>query len=448
MENREDTATQQTLIKSIVAGSIGVFVHWFDWAIYAYLSATIAQVFFPEQSGASGLMAVFGVLALSFAVRPIGALLFGHFGDKFGRTKTLTIVILAMSAGTLMVGIIPGFESIGIWAPILLVIARVVQGLAAGGEYGSAAAFMAEYSPAKYRGFGVSWIEVGALLGFLVAAVVVYIISVSMSDEDLFNWGWRLPFILSAPLGVIGFYIRSHIKDTPEFQTLEKMNNVASSPIKDVLVYSKKETIQAAIIEAMMNVTFYIVLVYLLVYQESILGWSASRAALLSTVTSIIAIILVPLAGVLSDRIGRKPILIGAASSLIVLSYPLFYVMGLDTEWAGTASTIGLGVILAVILGVHAVTCAELFPTRTRQSGMSISYQAGTALFAGTAPYIITWLIAETGNIYIPAFYLIGMGVIGLIAIVGIRESVGIDLLTKDREILEKEKMLYRMPSD
>ena len=443
MENRNMSEAivvenNKALKKSIIAGSIGVFVHWFDWAIYAYLSATIAQVFFPEQSGAAGLMAVFGVLALSFAVRPIGALIFGHFGDKVGRTKTLTIVILAMAAGTLMVGVIPGYATIGIWAPILLVVARIIQGLAAGGEYGSAAAFMAEYSPTKHRGFGVSWIEVGSLLGFLVAALVVYILSISISDEALIDWGWRLPFILSAPFGVIGFYIRLHIEDTPEFQSLEEMESVASSPIKDVFRYSRKETVQAGVIEAMMNVTFYIVLVYLLVYQESILGWSASKAALLSSVAAIVAIIIVPLAGAWSDKVGRKPLLIGAAVSLILFSYPLFLIMGMDAPWAGTVSTIGLGIILAVILGVHAVTCAELFPTRTRQSGMSISYQVGTALFAGTAPYIITWLIAETNNQFIPAYYLIGMGVIGLLTVLKIPETAGIDLLAKDREMLNK----------
>jgi MHS family proline/betaine transporter-like MFS transporter len=241
--------------------------------------------------------------------------------------------------------------------------------------------------------------------------------------------------LLVGPLGIIGFYIRLKIEDTPEFRSIEETGSVSGSPLKEVVTRNGKEIVQAGAIEAMMNVAFYIVLVYLLTYQESTLGWSASRAAMLSSVTSIVAVIIVPLAGSWSDRIGRKPLLIGAAIALIILSYPLFAVMNMDVAWAGIASTIGLGIILAVILGVHAVTSAELFPTRTRQSGMSIAYQGGTALFAGTAPYIITGLISITGNGLIPAFYLMMIGVIGLVALLTIQESVASDLLQKDRSI-------------
>lgn len=422
------------LRKSVVAGSIGVFVHWFDWAVYAYLSTTLAQVFFPGQSGIAGLMAVFGVLGLSFVVRPIGALLFGHFGDRMGRKQTLSIVIVAMAGGTLMLGLLPSYTTIGLWAPAFLILARVIQGLAAGGEYGSAAAFMAEYTPARIRGFGVSWIEVGSLLGFLFASLVVYVLSTVLTTEALVSWGWRIPFLLAAPMGVIGFYIREQIEDTPDFKSLSESGNTSKSPLKEVITRNSKETVKAGGIEAMMNVTFYIVLVYMLTYQESVLGWSASKAALVSTLTSIIAMIVVPFSGILSDRIGRKPLLTGAAIALLVLSYPLFTVMHMDIAWAAVASTIGLGVILAVILGVHAVTCAELFPTRTRQSGMSIAYQGGTALFAGFAPFIITWLMSITGNAMVPAFYLMMIGAVGLAVMLCMQESRGCDLLDKDRD--------------
>ena len=420
---------QKSLRKSVAAGSIGVLVHWFDWAIYAYLATTVAAVFFPEQDKTAGLLAVFAVFAVSFGVRPLGALIFGALGDRIGRKKTLSVVIIAMSAATLAVGLLPGYDAIGIWAPVLLVAARMVQGLAAGREFGSAAAFLAEYSPRRHRGFGVSWLEFGSLLGFLAASLVVYLLNVVMGTDAIQDWGWRIPFLLTVPLGLIGFYIRTKIEDTPEFRSLEELDNVPQSPVKEVFTRHWKQLLQMSGIEIMMHVTFYIVLVYLLTYQEETLKMSADNAALLSTVASIAGLILVPLFGAVSDRIGRRPLLIASAVLLIILSYPLFLVMQSDAPWAGFVSTLGLGIILAIILGVHACAVAELFPTRTRQTGLSIAYSITAAIFAGTVPYVLTWLIAQTGNTMMPAFYLILVGLIGLAAVMTMKETKGIDLL-------------------
>lgn len=425
---------QKSLRKSVAAGSIGVLVHWFDWAIYAYMASTIAVVFFPAQDKTAGLLAVFAVFAVSFGVRPLGALLFGYIGDKFGRKRTLSMVIISMSVATLVVGLLPGYNTIGIWAPILLVAARMVQGLAAGGEFGSAAAFLAEASPARHRGFGVSWLEVGSLLGFLGASLMVLLMNNVLGPDAVQDWGWRIPFILTAPLGIIGFYIRAKVEDTPEFKALEKLDEVAQSPLKEVFRNNWKQLLQTSGIEIMMNVAFYIVLVYLLTYQEEFIGMSIESAALLSTVASVTALVLVPLFGAWSDRIGRKPLMVGSAVLMIVCSYPLFSIMQLDTAWAGTVSTIGLGVILAIVLGVHAVTVAEIFPTRTRQSGLSIAYSVTAAIFVGTVPLILTWLIAETGNIMAPAFYMIAIGILGLATLLTMKETKGIDLMTLDRE--------------
>lgn len=424
---------QKSLRKSVAAGSIGVVVHWFDWAVYAYMASIIAGVFFPEQDRTAGLLAVFAVFAVSFGVRPLGAMLFGFLGDRFGRKRTLSVVIISMSLATLSIGLLPGYSTIGLWAPILLIAARMVQGLAAGGEFGSAAAFLAEASPAKHRGFGTSWLEFGSLLGFLGASLMVLGLNTVLGSEAVTEWAWRIPFILTAPLGLVGFYIRSKVEDTPEFKELKKLEHVAQSPLKEVFTHNWKQLLQTSGIEIMMNVAFYIILVYLLTYQEEFIGMSVETAALLSTVASITALILVPLFGAWSDKIGRKPLMITSALLMVISSYPLFLLMQIDATWAQMASTVGLGVVLAIVLGVHAVTVAELFPTRTRQSGLSIAYSVTAAIFVGTVPLVLTWVISATGNIMAPAFYMILIGLLGLGTLMTMRETKGMDLMEYDR---------------
>ncbi|WP_336658512.1 MFS transporter [Leucobacter sp. USHLN153] len=420
---------KKSLRKSVVAGSIGVLVHWFDWAVYAYLASTLAEVFFPQENATAGLLSTFAVFAVSFLVRPLGAVIFGNLGDRLGRKQTLSIVILAMAIATLVLGLLPGYDSIGVFAPILLVVTRIVQGLAAGGEFGSAAAFLGEFSPAKRRGFGVSWLEFGSLLGFLLASFVVYLLNVAFDESEIIEWAWRIPFLITVPLGFIGLYIRRKIEDTPEFEQLQELETVSHAPVKEVFQRNWKQFLQTCGMETFMNVTFYVVLVYLLTYQEVYIGFDAGRAALLSSLASGLGLIIVPLAGILSDKIGRKPVLMTAAIALTVLSVPLFMLMGRGDSVSVFLSTLGLALILSIILGTHAVTVVEIFPTRTRQTGLSIAYAVTAALFAGTAPYVLTWLLDTTGNLVSPGIFLGVVGVIGIVTVLTLPETRGVALL-------------------
>ncbi|GAA3754382.1 MHS family proline/betaine transporter-like MFS transporter [Spinactinospora alkalitolerans] len=424
-----ENVDRKDLRRSVFAGSVGVFIHWFDWAIYAYLATTMAQVFFPEQDGTTGLLSVFAVFAVAFFVRPLGSVIFGHLGDRFGRKTTLSIVIISMAAGTLMLGLLPTYESAGIIAPVLLVVARIIQGLAAGGEFGSAAAFLAEFSPPKRRGFGCSWIEFGSVGGFLCASFVVWALHSVFTPGDVTDWAWRLPFLLTVPLAAVGLYIRLRIEDTPEYRALEDMNNVPSQPVVEVFRSNGKQFLQTVGIETFMNSAFYIVLVYLITYQEEIVGVPADRAALLSAAASVVAMGVIPLSGMVSDRVGRKPVLYAAAGLMIVGAVPLFLLMQVNSPWSAFAATFGLAVILAVILGTHASAVAELFPTRTRQSGLSMAYSVAGAFFAGTLPYLMTWLISLTGSSMVPGFTMIVIGIVGAVTLRTMPETSGSDLL-------------------
>ncbi|GAA4867066.1 MFS transporter [Saccharopolyspora cebuensis] len=421
-------ADPASLRRSVAAGAIGVFVHWFDWAVYAYLATTIATVFFPAEDEVAGVLSVFAVFAVSFGIRPLGALVFGPLGDRIGRRRTLSIVIIVMSIATLVIGLLPGYGTIGIAAPILLVAVRLVQGFAAGGEFGSAASFLAEHSPRSRRGFGVSWLEVGSLLGFLAGSLAFYLLSVSLTPEQITAWGWRIPFLIAAPMGVIGYVIRTKIEDTPEYRALEATGSVSRSPVAELFRVNLRQLLQAAGLMTMMHVLFYAVLTYLVNYQTEHLGHSAESAALLSTFASLLGLVLVPAFGRLSDRVGRKPVMVGAAVVLLVAATPAYLLM--QTGMVGTVvAALGLAAILSAILGTHAVWAAETFPTRTRQGGLSIAYNITAALFAGTVPFFMTVLISATGSLLVPGPYLMVAAVIGLVAALSMRETAGRGLL-------------------
>ncbi|MBA3792849.1 MAG: MFS transporter, partial [Rubrobacter sp.] len=302
-------------------------VEWFDFAVYGYLAVTLGAVFFPSEDPTISLLSSFAVFGVAFVMRPLGGLFFGPLGDRIGRQRTLATVIILMSVSTFVIALVPGYATIGIWAPILLVLARLLQGFSAGGEFGGASAFIAEYSPDNRRGFLVSWLEFSTLIGFILGSTSVLVLSSVLSEDALTSWGWRIPFLLAGPLGLIGLYIRLRLDDTPEFRALESAGEVSQSPFRETITQNWRPILQVAGLVIIQNAGFYIVLTYMQTYITEQLGFSTTSASLSTVLTLLVGMALIPPLGALSDRVGRKPVLMASCVGFVVLTYPLFLLL-------------------------------------------------------------------------------------------------------------------------
>jgi len=411
------------LRRAIVGASVGNLVEWFDFAVYGYLAATLGAIFFPSDDPTISLLASFAVFGVAFFARPLGGFFFGPLGDRIGRQSTLVAVIILMSFATFAIGFLPGYEAIGIWAPILLVFLRLVQGFSTGGEFGGASAFLAEYSPDERRGFLVSWIEFSAVGGFFLGAASVLLLTAAIGEDALGSWGWRIPFLLAGPLGLIGLYIRLRLGDTPEFRALEQAGEVSRSPFRETLTQNWKPILQVVGLVIIQNAGFYIVLTYMPTYFSEELGFDTTSSSLSTVLTLIVAMALIPPLGALSDRVGRKPLLAASCVGFALLSYPLFLLMNQGNLFAAGLAHVALGILLAIFLSTTIAALTELFPTRVRYGGFSIGYNISVAIFGGAAPFFATWLISATGNPLSPAFYLIAAAVATFLTLLTLRET-------------------------
>ncbi len=415
----EETSIRQ----AIVGASIGNMVEWFDFAVYGYLAVTLGAVFFPSEDPTISLLSSFAVFGVAFVMRPLGGLFFGPLGDRIGRQRTLATVIILMSVSTFVIALLPGYATIGIWAPILLVLARLLQGFSAGGEFGGASAFIAEYSPDNRRGFLVSWLEFSTLIGFILGATSVLVLSSVLSEDALTSWGWRIPFLLAGPLGLIGLYIRLRLDDTPEFRALESAGEVSQSPFKETITQNWRPILQVAGLVIIQNAGFYIVLTYMQTYITEQLGFSTTSASLSTVLTLLVGMALIPPLGALSDRVGRKPVLMASCVGFVVLTYPLFLLLNAGNLAGAVTAHVTLGALLAVYLSTTIAALTELFPTRVRYGGFSIGYNVSVAIFGGAAPFLATYLISVTGNPLSPAFYLIAAAIATALTLLTIKET-------------------------
>ena len=412
-----------SLRQAIVGAGIGNTVEWYDFAIYGFLATYIADKFFPSVDGTAALLSTFAVFAVAFFMRPLGGFFFGPLGDRIGRKRVLAIVVVLMSLSTLGIGLVPSFDTIGVAAPVLLVLLRCVQGFSAGGEYGSGACFLAEFAPTRHRGLVVAFLVWSVVVGFLLGSVTVTALEALLSEEAMNAYGWRIPFLVAGVLGVVGLYIRLRLRDTPEFERLQDSGEVAKSPLREAVRTAWRPILQIIGLVVVHNVGFYVVFTYLPTYFTKTLGFTKTDAFVSITVASVVALVLILPLAALSDRIGRKPLLIAGAVGFAVFAYPLFALLNAGSLGAAIGAHAGLAALEAVFVSASLAAGTELFATRVRSTGYSIGYNVSVALFGGTAPYVATWLTDRTGNSVAPAYYVIVAAVVTLATVLTMRET-------------------------
>jgi MFS transporter, MHS family, proline/betaine transporter len=424
------TVTDKGVIRrAIGAASIGNITEWYDFGVYAYFEPTIKEVFFTDLPDAMGTIATFGLFAVAFLVRPFGGLFFGPLADRIGRNRVLAMTMILMALGTFAIGCIPSPSVIGLAAPLLLLVARLVQGFSTGGEYGNAMTFIAEYAPDRRRGFLGSWLEFGTFTGYLMGAIIVTAAGAVLTDQQLLDWGWRLPFFVALPLGVVGVYLRTRLADTPAYLALEKdaqdreEANRTSSELKEIVRLWPFLLVCMGLVLAW-NVTNYMLTSYMPTYVTATMpdmqggsGVSETNSQLLQIAVMVAALVSIPLLGHFSDRIGRKPIVWVGAVGLVVLSLPAIWLIRADTEVGIFFGLLIMGLLLICFSATMPSTLPTLFPTKVRGGGLSIAFNVSVSLFAGTTSVVVGALVAATGDLNWPGYYLVIAGVIGVVSI-------------------------------
>ncbi len=407
--------------RAVTAAVVGNILEWYDFAVYAYMAAAIARHFFPADNETSSLLATFAAFGVGFVVRPLGGIVIGRLGDVRGRKAALIVTVVLMAAGTLAIGLIPSYETIGVMAPVLVVLARLVQGFSAGGEWGSSTAFIVEWAPPGRRGLFGSLQQCSVAGGLLLGSGIAAATHTMFAPEVVADWAWRIPFLLGALLGPMGLYLRRHVADTPAFEAASRSRT--QRPDGD-LASSLGLAAQAFGFTVVWTVAYYLILAYMPTFAQKQIGLGQGQALWATGIGLAVLIVVTPLAGGVSDRIGRKPLLLGACVSLILLPYPLFAVMLEQRSFAAvTAVQVVFAIVIALFCGPGPAAIAELFPTRGRSTWMSIGYSLAVAVFGGFAPFIATWLIQETGSPISPTWYLIASAVVSTAIIARLDET-------------------------
>lgn len=418
-----------TLRRVIAASAVGNFVEWFDFAVYGFLATLIASQFFASSDPSVGLLKTFAVFAVAFALRPLGGIVFGALGDRLGRKRILSMTILLMAGSTTLIGLLPTYASIGLMAPVLLTLARCVQGFSAGGEYAGACAYLMEHAPREKRAFYGSFVPVSTFSAFACAAVLAYALEASLSAEAMSSWGWRVPFLVAAPLGLVGLYLRWRMEETPAFRAaIAEGKQHAHSPLRDTLHNHGRAILNLGAFISLTALSFYMFTTYFATYLQMVGNLSRAESLLVTTVALLFAAVGCPLAGAMSDRIGRRRTILFTCLWVMICVFPAY--------WLASSGSLPYALVGVILLAVGALTSgvvtaallSESFPTRSRYTASAITYNVAYTLFGGTAPLVATWLIAQSGSSLAPAFYLVAIALLALVGGLALPETSRISL--------------------
>jgi MHS family proline/betaine transporter-like MFS transporter len=420
--------------RSIAGTAVGNFMEWYDFGIYGFLATTLAQVFYPgDSSSAVGLIATFGTLAAAFAVRPFGGIFFGALGDRIGRKKVLIMTVSLMAVGTTITGLLPSYEAIGIWAPVLLILTKLMQGFSTGGEYVGAMTYVSEHAPDRTRGALTGYLPLGTLGGYITGAGVVTLIQSQLPVSDMLHWGWRVPFLLGVPLALITLFMRLRIDESPAFEELghaDADDSVASETgwqqFRQTVVGQRSGLLICMGLVLAENVTNYMLTGYLPTYFKQVGGISGSRGLTMIVVALLLMLVVVMPLARLSDRIGRQPLLWTGSSLLIVGSVPAFLLIRHGGNYPiRLLGVLLIGLMLVCFNSTTPSTLPALFPTQVRFFAVAIGFNISVSTFGGTTPLIAETLVSGTGNVMVPAFILMAAGVVGAITLWFTPETAG-----------------------
>lgn len=407
---------QETHTKEIMAAVVGNAMEWYDFVVFGFFATVLSQLFFPKNDEHAALLLTLATFGVGFCSRPIGGLFFGFFADRKGRKSALQLVIFLMTIAVAIIAFAPVYATIGLAAPILIVIGRLLQGFATGGEFASSTSFLIEVSPPEQRGFYGSLQMAGQATSILLGALVGIAVTSLFSSAELHAWAWRLPFLAGLLIGPIGFYIRRHLSETAAFEGAAH-EQTAGLLLGDLIKNYPGKIIAAFGTTMSATIYFYVILIYMPTYGKTELGLTLTQSFIAQATGLILLVILTPAAGYISDKIGRRPLLWISNGLFLILAYPLFkYLVAAHSQLALTLVQAIFCVVLAGVFGVLSTVLAEQFPTKVRSTGLALPYNLAVMIFGGFAPMIVTWLIGFLGTPVAPAYYLMFGAVTGLSA--------------------------------